>query len=116
MTPHTYKDLNRNFGSSGAADLLFDKDAISQAFYNIFYTAPGEASPIFEPDFGSMLRHLIHEPMDNVTVYKLQAATFQAIQRWEPRVVLDLSQSRIVPNYSLQQYDVTLLYLSLIHI
>lgn len=111
MTPlRTYKDLNRNFGLQGEADLLYDKDAIRQALYNLLTTVPGEAGPIFNPEFGSLLPLLIHEPMDDVTAYKLESATIQAVQRWEPRIQLDLSQTKIVPDYNLQAYHVTLVY------
>lgn len=105
-----FKDLNRNFGGNGYQDLLYDSEAISQALFNLFQTVPGEAGPIFEPEFGSLLPLLIHEPMDEVTTYKLEAAVFQAVQRWEPRITILLSQSGIETDLVNQSYKVTLTY------
>ncbi len=106
----TYKDLNRKFGEPGVSDLLYDKEAIAQALYNIFSTTPGEAGPIFDPNFGSLLPQLIHEPMDNVTVHRLQGAIFQAVQRWEPRVEVNIGESSITPDFQTQSYYVVLSY------
>lgn len=106
----TYVDLNPSFGQDGAADLLFDRPAISQALRNIFSTSVGEAGPIFAPEFGSMLPYLLQEPMDEVTAFKIQAATIQAVQRWEPRVEIDFSSTSVVPIPELPGYQVTLVY------
>lgn len=106
----SYADLNRNFGSEGAGDLLLDGKAVSQAFFNLFTTIPGEAGPIFEPEFGSLLPLLLQEPMDDITLAKLAGATIQAAQRWEPRAELDLQRTRIEADEFSQSYLVTLVY------
>jgi phage baseplate assembly protein W len=110
MTSYSYSDLNQRFGYPGQSELVLDQAAIRQALYNIFTTTPGEAGPIFEPEFGSLLPQLVHEPMDRITEMRLEAATLQAIQRWEPRIEVDIGQSSIVANYQYQLYDVRIVY------
>lgn len=105
-----YMDLNRNFGQSGAADLLFDKAAIEQSLFNIFRTHVGEAGPIFLPDFGSNLPYLLQEPLDNITAFSVKAATVQAAQRWETRIDVDVGQSAVATDYELPGYIVRLVY------
>lgn len=106
----TYLDLNRNFGSSSEPDILFDSNAISQALHNIFSTSPGEAGPIFNPEFGSLLPYLLQEPMDEVTAFKVRAATIQAVQRWEPRIFIDNQNTFVEADYQSLAYRVTLTY------
>lgn len=105
-----YRDLNRNFGLSGNTEILLGKECISQAIYNIFSTAPGEAGPIFEPQFGSLLYQLLYEPADDITAVRIRAASIQALQRWEPRIIVDLRQSSIVYNEINQSYDISIVY------
>lgn len=106
-----YLDLNKFFGGAGNPDLLYDKSAISQGLHNIFSTTPGEAGPIFEPEFGSLLPLLLQEPMDEITSEKIRLATIQAVQRWEPRVDVDFQNTRIDIDLVNQAYLITLAYI-----
>lgn len=106
----TYSDLNRFFGKSSAPDLLFDKQAISQALFNIFKTLVGEAGPIFEPEFGSILPQLLQQPLDEITAFEIRAATIQAAQRWEPRIEVDSSQTSVIVDNEAPGYKVYLVY------
>ena len=106
----SYVDLNSNFGEDGVSDLLFDRGAISQALRNIFSTTVGEAGPIFNPEFGSLLPQLLQEPLDDITTYKIRGATIQAVQRWEPRVEIDFSRTSVDILYALPGYQITLVY------
>ena len=109
-TNATYSDLNRFFGQEGAPDLLFDKQAISQALFNIFQTLVGEAGPIFEPEFGSILPQLLQQPLDEITAFEIRAATIQAAQRWEPRIEVDSSQTSVIVDQVSPGYQVYLVY------
>lgn len=106
----TYVDLNSFFGYQGSPDLVFDRQAISQALRNIFSTTPGEAGPIFDPEFGSLLPQLLQEPLDEITAFKIRGATIQAVQRWEPRVEIDFSASDVQVVPQLPGYHVILSY------
>ena len=105
-----YADLNANFGQGTQPDLLLNNEAIKQALMNIFTTTVGEAGPIFEPEFGSILPLLLQEPMDAITMSKVKTAVFQAIARWEPRVIVDTQNTTIYADPSLQGYVVNLVY------
>ena len=104
-----YSDLNRDFGSDGP-DVLFDSVAISQSLHNLFSTTIGEAGPIFNPEFGSLLPQLLQEPMDSITEFKLRGATIQAVQRWEPRVHIDNSNTSVYADVQNMAYHVTIAY------
>lgn len=106
----TFTDLNRDFGQSGAADILLDKDAIKQSLYNIFRTSIGEAGPIFMPTLGSMLPKLLQEPLDNQTAFDIKSAAIQSVQRQETRVDIDVGQTSVVTDNTLPGYIVTLVY------
>ena len=106
----SYSDLNPNFGQAVQPDLLFDKAAISQALRNIFSTIIGEAGPIFEPEFGSILPMLLHEPFDDDTKDKILVATIQAAQRWEPRIDIDFAQSNVALVSQMPGYQIFLVY------
>ncbi len=105
-----YADLNSLFGQEGKGDLLYGREAVRQAIFNIFRTAPGEAGPIFQPDFGSLLPMLLQEPLDERTAFQLRAATIQALQRWEPRIEIDLARTDIVVDNVQPGYRVTISY------
>ena len=105
-----YSDLNRLFGQGGAADIVFDKAAISQALFNIFRTYIGEAGPIFLPEFGSMLPYMLQEPLDVQTSFKVKVATIQAAQKWETRIDVDVGASSVAIDYALPGYVVYLVY------
>ena len=106
----SYVDLNSHFGEDGSADLLLDRGAISQSLRNIFSTTVGEAGPIFNPEFGSLLPQLLQEPMDEITSFKIRGATIQAVQRWEPRVEIDFSMTSVDIIPDLPGYQIYLVY------
>lgn len=105
-----HSDLNRLFGESNASEILLGKDAINQSLFNIFNIFNGEAAPIFQPDLGSSVPSLIHEPMDEITALRIESAVFQSVAKWEPRIKVDVGQSSILADDSSQSYRVTLVY------
>jgi phage baseplate assembly protein W len=108
--PFKYKDLNSLFGKEGEPNLVYGHEAVRQGIYNIFTTTPGEAGPIFEPEFGSMLMFLLQEPLDEKTAFQLRGATIQALQRWEPRIQLSLSETYIEVDTRIPGYRVFITY------
>lgn len=109
MASILYTDLNANLGERGDA-LVYNFEAVRQGIFNILTTVPGEAGPIFEPEFGSLIYNLLAEPLDDRTSYALRGATIQALQRWEPRIELDLSKTSITPVETIQGYEVNIYY------
>lgn len=106
----TWVDVNSNFTLDGQPDLLPDVLAVNNSLYNLFHCPVGSRGRIFQPLYGSMWYEWIHEPIDQSTATKMEMATIQAIQRWEPRVKVSTTDSYIIPNYTLPGYDVRISY------
>lgn len=60
---------------------------VKHSIYQILDTRIGER-PI-EVTFGSRLHELLFEPIDEITIALARVYTIDAIERWEPRVVLN---------------------------
>lgn len=61
-------------------------DDIKQSIGDILTTPIG--TRIMRELYGSFIPELIDAPFNGVTVQRLIAATYDAISRWEPRVIL----------------------------
>lgn len=106
----TWLDVNSRLGESNTPDLLPDVQAVNNSLYNLLSCPIGTRGPIFEPEYGTLLHTLLHDPLDYITAEKLRISFIQAIQRWEPRIVLDLDRSSVVPNFDRAAYVVTVYY------
>ena len=49
------------------------------------------------PLFGSKILDFIHEPLDHITCALLKFELIQAISAWESRIVLDKTNTSIIP-------------------
>lgn len=102
-------DVNPNFTKNANPDRLPDAQAILQcSLYNLFSCPIGARGRIFQPEYGSSLINFIQEPISDVVASQIQIALIHAIQRWEPRVVIDYSNSFVKPDYNLPGYRVRL--------
>ncbi len=106
----TWVDVNSNFTLDGNPDLLPDVPAIGNSLYNLFQCPIGSRGRIFQPTYGSLWWQFIHEPLDPITATKMQMASIGAIQSWEPRIQINVSDTYINPNYTLPGYDVRISY------
>lgn len=67
--------------------LAIDEDAhIRQSIADILFTPVG--SRVMRRSYGSLLPDLIDHPGNQANNLRLQAATYMAILRWEPRVTI----------------------------
>lgn len=85
--------------SDGTA--LGDIDHIRQSVSDILNTPVG--SRVMRRDYGSLLSTLIDAPANDALRLQLMSATYGAIMRWEPRVVvkaLSLSPSGVPGQYT----------------
>jgi len=103
-------DVNTLMGASPRPDLVPDVQAINNSLYNLFRCPIGARGPIFQPEYGSAIFRLLHEPMDYITANKVKMYLFQAIQRWEPRIILDMANSRVDPDTARNAYNVRVSY------
>lgn len=107
-----YSDINLGLktDASGNVYSVTNDDAINQSIRTILSTVPGER--IMEPEFGSYLKRLLFDPMEESTVDFIQAEIQQAINRWEDRIFV--SKVSVIPDYDRQTYDVTIFWTTFI--
>ena len=110
-----FKDISMTFQSNpltGDLIALKNENAIARSVKNIVLTVPGEKP--FDPRFGSRITDLLFENVDEITAINIETEIRNSIERYEPRVKLTsvVVQADIDGN----SFDVTITYLSLIHI
>jgi phage baseplate assembly protein W len=99
-----YSDLNQFTPTQKV--LVEDLDSIYQSISSILSTPKN--TRLFLPEFGSEIEAILFEPMDEITTNRLYDYIIEAIERWEPRVRLDLAKSSVVANYEQHTYNVVL--------
>jgi phage baseplate assembly protein W len=71
----------------GGIALAHDEQDIDQAIQLILGTAPGERP--MRPEFGCGVHDFVFDSIDATTVGKMELAIRDALDRWEPRVVVE---------------------------
>lgn len=64
---------------------------IEDAIHLILQTRPGER--LYRPEFGSRLSELVFSPMSTQTLLLIRLYVEEALEMWEPRIVLDNVQT-----------------------
>ena len=72
-----------------------DVDLIQGNILQILGTRRGER--VMLPLFGSRILDFIYEPLDHITCALMRFELIQAIIAWEPRILLDKSNTIVVP-------------------
>jgi phage baseplate assembly protein W len=72
---------------SGRLRWTAGNQSVREVMLNILLTRPGER--LMRPTFGAGLRNFIHQPNNETTRALIADATRRAIERWEPRVLVD---------------------------
>jgi phage baseplate assembly protein W len=106
----TWIDVNSLFSLNAAPDRVPNVLAVQNSIYNICNCAIGARSRIFQPLYGSLWYQFLQEPIDQATANKMHVAMIQALQRWEPRITLDNSNSYISPDMTLPGYQVRIAF------
>ena len=104
-----YSDVNPRYGRSLNPELVFDVDAINSSLENIILTIPGER--VFLPQFGCEIHSLLHELMNERTARDILSVVVSAVEKWEPRIVVDFARSRVTPITDERVYEVYLAYI-----
>jgi phage baseplate assembly protein W len=81
-------------GDKGLFKEATDVELIEGNILQILGTRKGER--VMLPLFGSKLLDFIHEPLHDVTVPLIRFDLIEAIKMWEPRVVLDKENTKVV--------------------
>ena len=63
------------------------QSGIEQSIQVILRTQLGER--VYRPDFGSRLGELVFAPMNTQTLLLLRLYTQEALEKWEPRIIID---------------------------
>jgi uncharacterized protein len=71
----------------GGIALARDETDIEQAIELILATAPGERP--MRPEFGCGVHDFVFDSIDATTVGRMELAIREALDRWEPRVVVE---------------------------
>lgn len=102
-------DVNPNFGIDNLPDRIPDNLAVTNSMLqNLLSCSPGERARIFSPDFGSLWRHFIQEPISDLTAKKMEIYMIQSLARWIPQISLDRTNTYISVAPDLPGYYVSL--------
>lgn len=101
-----YSDLNLHVNEMTTDPIVIDQFSINQSIIAIIGTIPGQR--LFRPDFGCNVHNQLFESMNSTTASAIRNGIMLAIERWETRITL--TQSVVVPDYTLQIYHVHLDY------
>ena len=71
----------------GSVRLVSGPDELDAAIRMILSTMPGER--VMRPDFGCAVWNLVFAPLTAGTLGLIEQAVREALERWEPRIVLD---------------------------
>lgn len=110
VTEVVWSDVNTLLGEGFNQDLLPNELAIRNSIYNLFRCPIGARGPIFQPDYGCSLYRLLHEPLDYITANKIRITAIQALQRWEPRINVDVARSQVHPDFVNALFQVSIVY------
>lgn len=110
ITNVVWLDVNSRLAQNGRPDLLPNVRALVNSLFNLFQCPIGARGPIFEPEYGSILYNMLQEPLDLISANKIKAGVIQAIQRWEPRIEVDMMNSWVRPDYTNNAFRVRLVF------
>jgi len=101
-----YSDINSINPTS--KPLLEDFQSIYQALITLFNTRPGEI--LFNPEYGVDIEDSLFEIIDNVSASNLYNQLIIVIEIFEPRVIIDNSNSRIIAYPDKNRFELNLQY------
>lgn len=101
-----YSDIN--MFTANVNPRVIDFDSVAQSIYSILSTKKGER--LFKPDFGCDIEKYLFEPCDDITSEKIYLEIYQAITRWDTRIILINSKSTVVANPENHSYTIKLIF------
>lgn len=109
LTNAVWIDVNPNYTQNNLPDRIPDTQAVMfSGLLNLFNCPVGARGRTFQPEYGSFWYKYLQEPITPITARSMTIGMFQAIRRWEPRIVIDQSQSGVVANLNIPGYQVRL--------
>jgi phage baseplate assembly protein W len=89
------RDINLLYTYSSDEFELRGVPVIENMIYNVMFTEVG--SRWYEPEFGSNVLKIIHEPCTLATANKVEIEIFAAIKRWVPYISLIIHETVVIP-------------------
>lgn len=89
MAQAVYADVNQSLGSN----YVYEADAVFQSIRNILMTRKG--TRMFNASFGSNLHEILFDFADMDTELKVYAEVIEAVNKWEPRAILDRNKTSV---------------------
>lgn len=95
----------------GGVQLSSDAQKVKESIWIILRTGVGER--VYRPNFGSRLAELAFSPMNIDTLIRIRLYVLQALEVWEPRIIIDEVRTDpdpvrgrvdIIINYRLKDY------------
>lgn len=71
----------------GILRIVVDHHAINACLFQLMMTEPGER--LMEPEFGTPIKQLIFDPLDEVIFAEIANRIAKSIERWEKRIVVE---------------------------
>ena len=106
-----FNDLERRFNQRSNQIVVTGADALNENIDNILECPVG--SFMFNRAFGSRIKSILFEQMNDLTAYRLKISVIEAIERWEPRVAVDVQTSVVTPFYDIHLYIASIVYVIL---
>lgn len=102
MAVSVYSDFDENLSRQNDGDVKRndDVDAIFNSVTNILLTVQGERRML--PTFASNIKHLLFEPVDEITARLIAENLLDAVKVWENRI--DITGFDIEPRYDENMY------------
>jgi phage baseplate assembly protein W len=76
-----------SFSPTGGIEMVGERDSVRQAVLLLLSTRTGER--VMRPDYGCDLHKLVFSPNDDTTAGLAMHYVRQALDRWEPRIVIE---------------------------
>lgn len=89
-----YVDINSLYGLNASQELVLESAAINNSLYNLINCPRG--SRFMLPEYGTNIYSYLHEPCDDITAKDILMDFIYAVNKWEPRIQLDLANSSVV--------------------
>lgn len=102
-----YIDVNP-VPAEGASVLLLDAAAVFSAIRNLLICPQGARGRIFQEDYFCGLYDLLQEPLDPTTATQISIIIYQALRKWEPRIIINPSDIQVEVNNYLPGYEITI--------
>jgi len=71
----------------GDLELSAEDNSVKESIWLILLTKPGER--VYRPDFGCRLSDLAFAPMSTQTLMLIRIFVQEALEQWEPRIILE---------------------------